>query len=117
MLSYLQSPISTSQLASTRIIGESEDDRSTLKVLDALSAVLIREHEVTAVMTKAYDALDFTVSINPRTDKINGNTDSLMNTTSLPIIGDYKDNIPADLVTASSKGNVFLLDAYLAAYW
>jgi hypothetical protein len=142
MLSFLPSP--TSQLASTRIIGESKDDRSTLTVLDALSAVLIREHEDTAVMAKPYDGFnlpifacvvhptdipllqsntnsnsqgfwsrmrDFTISINPLTRMINGNTE---NTTWLPIIG---DKVPADLVTASSKGNVSLLDIYLAAYW
>jgi hypothetical protein len=145
MLSFLQSP--TSRLASTRIIGELKDDRTTLKVLDALSAILIREHEVTAVMAKPYDGFnlpifasvvhptdksllqsstksgsqgfwsrmcDFTIYLNPLT---NGNTDSLMNKTPFPIIGDYEDNVPADLVTASLKGNESLLDVYLAAYW
>ena len=42
---------------------------------------------------------------------------SLMNKTSLPIVGDYEDKVPADLVTASLKGNESLLDAYLAAHW
>ena len=113
MLSFLQSP---SSRASSLSIWGSEDDRSTLSVLDALSAVLIREHEVTAVIIAA-NTLTYTVSINPRFTKVNGNIDSLMNKTSLPIVGDYEDKVPADLVTASLKDNESLLDAYLAAHW
>ena len=143
MLSFLQSP--TSRASSLSIWG-SEDDRSTLTMLDALSAVLIREHEVTAVMTKPFDGFNlpiFTSVVHPTVKSllqssthsdsrgfwnrmrdfvlpfilINSNTDSLMNKTSLPIVGDYEDKVPADLVTASLKGNESLLDAYLAAHW
>jgi hypothetical protein len=137
------------------IFGKSHEDLAALRLLDALSTVLIREHEITAVMATPYDGenipvlasvvhptvepsqsdfsanpdvgpgfwsrmLDFshfTVSMNPRTDKINNNTDSLMNKSPLPIIGDYEHEIPRDLVQASSEGNVSLLDVYLGSYW
>jgi hypothetical protein len=134
------------------IFGKSPEDVATLRLLDALSTVLIREHEITAVMATPYDGekipvlasvvhptveppqsdspanpdagpgfwsrvLDFTVSMNPRSDKVNNNTDSLMNKSPLPIIGDYEHDIPKDLVQASSKGNVSLLDVYLGSYW
>jgi len=146
MLKFIQSP-KGGQEELNEIIGKSEDDLATLKILDALSAVLIREHEITAVMAKAYDGeipifasvvdqtakpslqsdansdgfwsrmRDFTVSMNPRTTQVNNNTDSLMNATPLPIIGDYEDSVPTDLVQASSQGNVSLLGVYLKSHW
>jgi hypothetical protein len=50
MLSHLQSP---TKFASTRSQNLSKDDRKNLKVLDALSAVIVRQHEIVAVMAKA----------------------------------------------------------------
>lgn len=134
------------------ILGKSREDLAALRILDALSTVLIREHEITAVMATPYDGenmpvfasvmhptvepsqsdlsanpdvdtgfwsrmLNFTVSMNPRTSKINSNTDSLMNKSPLPIIGDYEHEIPRDLVQASHEGNVSLLDVYLTSHW
>jgi hypothetical protein len=148
MLKFLQSPNLKGGQELNDIIGKSKDDLGTLRILDALSTVLIREHEITAVMATAYDGeklpifasvvdptakpslqsdgksdglwsrlRDFTVSINSRTDKVNDNTDSLMNATPLPIIGDYQDSVPTDLVQASSQGNVSLLGVYLKSHW
>ena len=150
MLRCLNSPKRTQEKFTVTV--QESDDRKILKVLDALSTLLVREHEITAVVAKSFDGLnipiiatvvdptdetspqsdansniwswfrDFTVSINPRVSKVNNNIDSLMNNTSLPIIGDYEDKVPDDLrkaagVSGRSGANVALLDAYLANHW
>lgn len=90
MLSYMDSH--NSRLATMAPIGESKD-RKELRVLDALSTVLIREHEKTAVV--AADDRNFTFSLNTRVanrrGKINGHTDSLINCNSFPEIRIAKD--------------------------
>ena len=95
---------------------------------DALSAVLIREHEVTAVVahyaeTEASHGQShyeqgwkYTIAINPRSSKINGHTDSLMNSTPLPIFGDHQNEVPGELVNvAKEDGSV--LDIFLKTHW
>jgi hypothetical protein len=152
MLHSLQSPKTIAHSSDTRtgIIRITDDERKTLKVLDAMAAVLVREHEITAVMAGPYDGstlqviasvvhptdsllvsdihsyfqdfwsrmCNFLVSINPRTSKTNGNhSDSLMNKSSLPILRDYEDRVPTNLVAASLKGSEYLLDVYLTHHW
>jgi hypothetical protein len=139
MLTYLRA--ANNRLANAPI-GTSKDDRRNLRVLDALSAVLIRENEITAVVAKRYDGLNlqvfasviysvnaeplpqsgavlesgvwdqFIVGVNQRDDEINGHTDSLINLTPFPIFGDHKDQVPQDLIDASS-----VLDTFLQTYW
>ena len=141
MLTYFRA--ANNRLATHAPIGTSQDDRRTLRVLDAFSAVLIREHEITAVVAKPYDGSNlqvfasviypgnaepppqsgavpsesglwdrFIVGVNPRDNKINGCTDSLMNLTPFPIFGDYKDQVPQKLIDASN-----VLDTFLQNYW
>jgi hypothetical protein len=144
MLSYVKSP--NIKLPTKTPIATAPEDRRLLSVLDALSAVLIRQHEITAVVGKSYehavqvfvsvvypgkaepllqsDAVPeepsfwnrFTVGVNPRTSKINGKTDSLINRTKLPTIGDFQNSVPRDLVEAVEK-NVPVLDRFLQDYW
>lgn len=148
MLSQIQSECPNSRFATTAPIGTAKDDRKTLRVLDALSTVLIREHEITAVVAHPYDGVKlqvfasviypsktepsllqpaaetggqsiwdrFTVAVNPRVTKINNNDDSLVNSTSLPILDDHQDKVPGELVNAA-KGNVSVLDIYLKTHW
>jgi hypothetical protein len=150
MLSYLQSP--TMRLT-TKMEQPFIEGRKELRVLDALSAVLIRQHEITAVVAQStggsnlqvlasvtcpssvdpllppspgaepdgqglWDRIcaNFTVAINPRESKINNNIDSLMNLTSLPVIGDHQDRVPKELVTAA-QNNGPLLDVFLETCW
>ena len=152
MLSLIQSP---ARLATNAPIGTTQEDRRSLRLLDALSAVLIRRHEITAVVARPYDgstgnlrvyasvvlpgktepflqpsetsdvpnfwdrARNFAVAANPRDTKINGNSDSLMNFKSLPIIGDYEKDIAKELVDAAKvEGNAQpLLDTFLKNHW
>ena len=60
---------------------------------------------------------DFTTVTNPRDSQVNGHTDSLMNQTPLPYIGDHKDKIPGELVTAAAAENSPLLDIFLENHW
>ena len=57
MLSFIQS--TTGQLGHTAItmapLGTDQEDRRSLRILDALSTVLVREHKVIAVMVKPYN--------------------------------------------------------------
>ena len=95
-----------------------------LRILDALSTVLVREHKVMAVVVKPYNGSDvqvlasmvqpsnepllqsgansdsqsfmnFTVAMNTRHDPIYKNYDSLLNSSPLPCIGDYEDKVPS----------------------
>jgi hypothetical protein len=125
-------------------------DRDALRLLDALSTVFTRQHEIIAVLAKPpYDGsalqvfasvvfsnraeplfqpgaksgqdlwsqvCNFAVAMNTRNSKINGHTDSLMNSTSLPFIGDHQDKVPEVLVTAA-KENAPVLDIFLKQYW
>jgi hypothetical protein len=138
MLSYIQS--SNNESATPGPLGANED-RKELRVLDALSTLLIRQHEITAVVARPYDGFklqvfasiahssnaepllqpsglwswafnNYTVATNPRNSKINNHNDSLMNQTSLPYIGDHQDKIPSDLVNADK-----VLPIYLKNYW
>jgi hypothetical protein len=157
MLSYIQSTTSTRSSANSESEApkrtEKEEDRKILNVLDALSAILIREHEVTAVVASPYDGYRgsiqvfasvvyqgnaaepflqsnevpsepgvhnfwsrFTVGVNTRNHPINKHTDSLMNSTSFPTIGDHEKIVPVELVNAA-KENVPLLDLFLKTCW
>ena len=57
MLSFIQS--TTGQLRctanTTTPLGTDQEDRRLLRILNALSTVLVREHEVIAVLVKPYD--------------------------------------------------------------
>jgi len=153
MLSHIQSPSRSSETAP---IGVERQDRRALRVLDALSALLVRSHEITAVVAQKYDGShfqvlasavlpsdgkleaeslhqnlhqdsggqtfwsrvsNFTVSVNPRTSKINGHEDSLINKTSLPLIEDYDISKLEDLAAAAKDENKSVLDIYLKTYW
>lgn len=152
MLSSIQSP--NIRLAAKTAIGTTMDknSRNALRVLDALSAVLIREHEITAVVAQPFNGLNlqvfasvvypsnagplfqpgsdgaepdsqsfwgrvFTVAINPRNPGPKALKDnSLINVTSLPIIGDHLDNVPVELVNAA-KVNASVLDMFLKTHW
>ena len=63
MLSFIQS--TTGQLRRTANtmtpLGTDREDRRLLRILDALSTVLVREHEVIAVVVKPYDGSDVQV--------------------------------------------------------
>ena len=63
MLSVIQS--TTGQLRHTATtmapLGTKREDRRLLRILDALSTVLVRKHEVIAVMIKPYDRSDIQV--------------------------------------------------------
>ena len=144
MLSFIQS--TTGQLGCTATmtapLGTNREDCRSLRILDALSTVLVREHEVIAVMVKPYDGPDiqvlasmvqpsnenllqpsneyllqsgansdsqsfmrqvlsnFTIAMNTCYDPIYKNKDSLMNSSTLPCIGDYEDKVPENLTAA-----------------
>jgi hypothetical protein len=153
MLSLIQSP---ARLTIKAPIGTTNEDRRALRLLDALSTVLIRRFEITAVVARPYDestgnlqvfasvvlpsetepllqpskgsndqdfwsrVRNFAVATNPRNTKINGNIDSLMNSTSLPIIGDRQEKVPEELVNAAKlegEGNTPLLNTFLETNW
>ena len=63
MLSFIQS--TTCQLGCTATtmapLGTNREDHRSLRILDALSTVLVRKHEVIAVMVKPYDGSDIQV--------------------------------------------------------
>jgi hypothetical protein len=144
MLSYLtHSNGSRPSVTSAELISSDAGDRKALRVLDAVSAVLVRQHEVIAVVAKhasgtetsglqvfasvshpirvhdangGFSIRDFTATVNPRTTKTNGHkNDSLVNNTTLPIFGDYEDSVPVDLIAAGEQGN--LLKVYLEKHW
>lgn len=148
MLSHIQSP--NIQSSTNTPIGTSGDDRRELRVLDALSTVLIRQHEIIAVVARPYDGsslqvfasvvhpsnaeplsqpgvdpgdqsfwdrvCNFTAAMNPRISKINNHSDSLINTTSLPIIENHENRVPGELVNAA-KENVSVLEIFLQTHW
>ena len=58
----------------------------------------------------------FWATVNPRTTPIHNTIDSLMNFTSLPLIGDYEEKIPTNLITAA-KENASVLEVFLRSYW
>ena len=63
---------------------------------------------------------NFTIAMNTRYDPIYNNKDSLMNSSTLPRIGDYEDKDPEDLTAAIKPGvkvSDSVLRAYLDAYW
>ena len=151
MLSCIQS--SNTRLATNSGLGPlgTGEHRTELRVLDALSAVLVRQHEVTAVVAKPYNGFElqvfvsvvypdntepffqsgaesggqgilsricnFTFAINSRNSKINGRTDSLINLTPLPLIGDHQEQAPEDLVTAAKGNATAVLDTFLKNHW
>jgi len=149
MLSHIQSP--NNESTNTGPIATVEEDRDELRVLDALSAMLSRQHEITAVLAKSYNISNlqvfasttypsnsepllqpgaepstqsfwsriwnFTAVTNPRDTQVNGHTDSLMNQTPLPYIGDHQDKVPGELVTAAATENSPLLNIFLENYW
>jgi hypothetical protein len=155
MLDLLEPPFG--RLSSTEESGRrsvSEDDRTKLKVLDALATLLIRQHEITAVVAKPYDGFNlqvlasvilnngnaknlhqpspdsessiwnrvlnnFIVTPNVRRDdqKINNQIDSLLNNTPLPLIGEYHEGVPKDLVAAAKEENGSILNTYLKNHW
>ena len=63
MLSFIQS--TTGQLGCTATmmapLGTKQEDHRLLRILDALSTVLVRKHRVIAVMVKPYDGSDIQV--------------------------------------------------------
>jgi hypothetical protein len=59
---------------------------------------------------------NYTVAVNPRDTRVNGHTDSLVNRTSLPYIGDHQDKLPGELVTAAEQ-NAPVLDIFLKNHW
>ena len=146
MLSYFWAP--NNRLATNTPIGINDTDRRILKVLDAVSAVLIRDNEVTAVVAKPYERSNFQVfasvtyignaesllqstpipsqssfwdrfivGVNPRDDKINGHTDSLMNSSLLPILGDHKDRVPQNLIDLAQQKSDRVLHTFLETCW
>ena len=156
MLFFIQS--TTGQLGctanTTTPLGTDQEDCRLLRILDALSTVLVREHEVIAVVVKPYDGSDvqvlasmvqpsnepllqsgansdsqsfmrwmlsnFTIAMNTRYGPIYNNKDSLMNSSTLPHIGDYEDKVSDDLTAAIKLGvkvSDSVLRAYLDAYW
>jgi len=149
MLALIQSPASRNSTEAGPIATGGRDCKE-LRVLDSLSAVLVRCDEIIAAVARPYDGsglevfvsvihpsiaqpllqsgvvsnpstlwgalYNFTVAMNPRTDEVNGKNDSLMNTGLYPLIGDYKDQIPKDLVSAAEK-NESVLDIFLKSYW
>ena len=56
MLSHIQSP--NNESTTTGPIATVKEDRDELRVLDALSAMLSRQHEITAVLAKPYNQGD-----------------------------------------------------------
>jgi hypothetical protein len=148
MLSQLHTPKTRS--ATNTPMATTKEHRRDLRVLDALSVVLIREHEITAVMAKPYDGCNiqvfasvvdsgnaepplqpdaelasgvwgvgewfrnFTIALNPRYKPIYGHSDSLINSTLLPTIGDHQ--VPEELVTAA-KENLPVLNIFFEKYW
>ena len=115
ILSYIQSP-KRSLSFETRSRGDGKD-REILKILDAFSAVFIRGHEILAVTAPPYDVgFRLWATVNPRTTPIHNTIDSLMNFTSLPLIGEYEEKIPTNLITAA-KENVPVLEIFLRSYW
>ena len=146
MLSHIQSP--NNESTNTGPIATVKEDRDELRVLDALSAMLSRQHEITAVLAKPYNGSNlqvfasttypsnadpllqpgaepsfwsrvwaFTTVTNPCNTQVNGHTDSLMNQTPLPYIGDHKDKIPGELVAAAAAENISLLNIFLENHW
>lgn len=59
MLALIQRPTETTRIEPVHI---SKLDRRELRVLDALAALLIREHEKVAVMSKPYDGKSIQVT-------------------------------------------------------
>jgi hypothetical protein len=152
MLSFIHSP--NGRLPAERgPIGTDKKDLKELRVLDALSAILIRQHEIMAVVAHPYNGStlqvfvsvvypskakpllqpegnseaqtfmswvrNFTFAANPRFSPINRDDkdDSLMNKQPFPLIKDYENGIPEDLVTAAKIENASLLDIFLKTYW
>jgi hypothetical protein len=118
-------------------------DRNDLKLLDALSTLLIRRHEIVAVVAKPYDGSKlqviasvanpsntelfsqpecdqgfwsrFITAANPRLNlSENHHADSLINSTSTPLI--RPDDISENLRTAA-RGNGRLLKIFLETEW
>jgi hypothetical protein len=139
MLSTLQrSAFTTGPIATIK------EDRNELKVLDALSAILVRGNEIAAVVASKDQVIAsvvhasntdfllqpdaacnsasgqgfwrrFSVAPNPRTQKIHGHFDSLINHTSFPLIRD--DEIPVELTVAHASGKKRLLEVFLKTQW
>jgi hypothetical protein len=113
MLSLIDSP--TGRLPNdVAPMGTTGKDRKELRVLDALSAVFIRQHEITAVMVLPYDGSNLQVFgsvVHP------SNTESSL----LPVPGSSNaDNVPRDLVAAAKHEGVAsepLLALYLEKFW
>ena len=64
--------------------------------------------------------MDVIITMNTCYDPIYKNKDSLMNSSTLPCIGDYEDKVPEDLTAAVKSGvkvSDSVLRAYLDAYW
>lgn len=146
MLSLLQrlSPYSRSATTQEQSLGpKTTENRKVLKVLDALSSVLVREHDKialvarpccgsplkvfasvvdsTAACTKTRLQPDvwnwvrnITVAVNPRKQ-------DRTNTTSFPVIRDCQAKVPAALITAAAAGGSgwsrSLLDLFLRDHW
>jgi hypothetical protein len=145
MLSCIQS--SNTRLATKAGPTRTEKDRAELRVLDALSTVLIRRHEITAVVARPHDGINFqvfasvaypsnaepllqpddkglwsricnfTVTTNPRVSKMHTRTDSLINLSSIPVIGDHQDQVPGELVTAAKENSTDVLNIFLKTHW
>lgn len=143
MLSSMQSQ-SQASIESTTRPEIAKKDRNDLKLLDALSTILIRRHEIVAVVAKPFDGSKlqviasvahpsntelfsqpdddqrfwsrFITAANPRLDKIHKRDDSLINSTSTPLI--RPDDISENLRTAAhSHGTSRLLKIFLETEW
>ena len=70
-----------------------------------------------AVTAPPYDVgFRLWATVNPRTTPIHNTIDSLMNFTSLPLIGDYEEKIPTNLITVA-KENASVLEVFLRSHW
>jgi hypothetical protein len=93
-----------------------KEDRNDLRVLDALSAILIRQHEIVAVVARPYNGSNLNVQVIASV--VSGYPS---NTNSLPSF--RKDPwVPEELVTAVAAGQgnvrtVRLLEIFLKTQW
>lgn len=150
MLSFLQrlSPYARSAATQEQSLGpKTKEDRKVLKVLDALSSILVRQHEKTALVARPYCGSQLkvfasvvdstaactkthlqpgvwnwvrnvTVAVNPRRQEV-------ANATSLPVIRNCQAGVPPALIAAAAAGGASgsrapsksVLDLYLQNHW
>jgi len=142
MLSHIQSP--NNESTNTGPIATVKEDRDELRVLDALSAMLSRQHEITAVLAKPYDGSNLQVFVSttypsnaepllygaePSTQSFWSriwNFTAVTNPRDIQVNGHadslmnqtpLQDKIPGELVTAAAAENIPLLNIFLENHW